>query len=103
MSGAAADLSLLEGVPQAVAGKLSSFVDDLVAVILERDPTRFIKAHYIPVVGAEQSLVTFELDWEAICLALDLELLPALRAMGLELPRGYSFGHRLDSSVSGER
>ena len=85
-------VSLLEDVPdtspKTLTGKLSGLVDDVVAVIFERDPTRFIKAHHVPVDGTNESLVTFELDREVFILTFDLEFSAALRTSGLELPRG---------------
>lgn len=90
--------SSLEGVPDtllnALTPELSSLVDDVIAIIFERDPTRFLKAHYVPVNGTNESLVAFEFDGEAFRFMFDLEFRAALRARGFELPR------RSDASVS---
>jgi len=83
--------SLLQDFPntflETLAPNISSLVDNLVAVILERDPTRFIKAHYVPMVGTEQSLVAFEFDAAEFQIAFDAECLATLRAMAFESPR----------------
>jgi hypothetical protein len=85
--------SLPDGVLESIAGELPDIVDDLVVMLLERDPTRFLKVHYVPVVGTEQAFVRFELDREAFNVAFDLEFLAAMRARGFELPRQHSISH----------
>jgi hypothetical protein len=78
---------LLESLSEKVAGDLAGFIDDVVAVLFERDPARFLKAHYVAVNGTEKSFIAFEFDRERFQIAFDLELRAALRAFGLELPR----------------
>jgi hypothetical protein len=84
-------VSFLENIPntflKTLPPELSGLVDDVIAVLFERDPTRFLKTHYVPVDGTKESLVTFEFDREAFALAFDLEFRAAVRARGLELPR----------------
>jgi hypothetical protein len=79
---------LFEGLPETIAETIdSSFlsvVNDLVTVLFENNATRFLEASYIPVNGANHSLVTFEID----AIMLDAELRSALRARGFELPSG---------------
>jgi len=71
--------------PKTIEGEILSLIDDIVPVLFEREPTRFLKAHYIPVSGTEQSLVTFQFDGEAFNIAFDAEINSALRARGFEL------------------
>jgi len=82
--------SLLEDIPNtflnALTPQLSSLVDDVVAVVFEGDPTRFIKAHYVTMIGTEQSLVRFEFDAFAFRIAFDAEFFTALRTMRFEYP-----------------
>jgi hypothetical protein len=85
--------SSLEGVPEAISGEPSHLIDDVIAVLIERDPARFLNAHHVTMVGTEQSLITFELDWAAFGRAFDLEVLATMRARGLELPRRLNPGH----------
>jgi hypothetical protein len=80
--------SALQPFPDRIDGELSRLVDDVVAVIFERDPARFLKAHYIAVDGAEQARVRFEFDWVLFDTAFSAEFGAALRARGFELPRG---------------
>lgn len=79
--------SLLESVPEKIAGDVPSLVDYVVAVLFKNSPSRFLKAHYVPVSGTEQALVTFEFDAAAFSIAFDFEYRAALRAMGTELPK----------------
>src|ERR1700730_4312674 len=85
--------SLLEHIPQTIPRELLSLVDDIVAVVLERNPTGFLKAHDVQVDGTEQSLVIFEFDALAFGIAFDAEFRTAMRARGFELPRGNDIGH----------
>ena len=87
--------SLLEALPEKIAGDLPSLVDNVITVIFKSDPARFLKAHYIPVDGTEQSLVTFEFDAGMFEIAFDAEFRAALRTMGFELPQGHEIiaGH----------
>jgi hypothetical protein len=80
--------SLLQDFPntflETIAPELSSLVDNVIAVLFERNPTRFLKAHYVSVVGTEQSLVRFEFDALAFQVAFDAEFFAALRTMRFE-------------------
>jgi hypothetical protein len=79
---------LLETIPETITCKVPSLVDDVIAVLFKSDPARFLKAHHVPVDGAEQSLITFEFDTRAFEIAFDAEYRTALRTLGLELPGG---------------
>jgi hypothetical protein len=68
----------------------SRLIEDTIAVLFENDPARFLKTHYVPVHGTNQSLITFEFD----AVMFDAEFRSALRARGFELPER-------DISVSG--
>lgn len=89
--------SLFEGFPEVISCELSGLIDDVVAVCFERNPTRFLNAHHVPMVGTKQSLITFEFDREAFAVAFDFEFLAALRTRGFELPRGHNISHDLRS------
>jgi hypothetical protein len=54
--------SLLEALPEKITRDLPSLVDNVIAVLFKSNPARFLKVHYIPMNGTEQSLVTFEFD-----------------------------------------
>jgi hypothetical protein len=77
---------LFEGFPETVSRELASLIDDVVAILFEREPTRFLNAHYVPVDGAEQSLVRWQFDRAAFQVAFDSEFFATLRARGFELP-----------------
>jgi len=81
--------SFLEEVSDTVTSELSSLIDDIVAILFEDDPTRFLKAHYVPVDGTNESLVTFEFD----AIMFDAEFRAALRARGFELPQRGHIAH----------
>jgi hypothetical protein len=85
--------SFLEYIPETIPPQLASLVDDVVAIIFERNPTRFLKAHYVPVDGAEQSVIRFEFDTLAFGIVFDAEYRVALRTMGAELPGRNALGH----------
>ena len=88
--------SLLEDVPNIsseIISQLSRLVNDTIAVLFERDPTRFLRTHYRSVDGTNEFFVTFEFDWEAFNFALDFEFRAALRARGFELPGMDDVGH----------
>jgi len=76
---------LSEGLPETIAETIDSnflsVVNDLVTVLFENYATRFLKASYIPVNGANHSL-------EINAIILDAELRSALRARGFELQSG---------------
>jgi hypothetical protein len=70
-----------------MADSLRRFIDDVITVVFERNPTRFLKTHLIPVDGTEQAVVGFGFDDTAFKIAFDAELTAALRTRGLEHPR----------------
>jgi hypothetical protein len=78
--------SLFETIPETITHELPSLIDNIIAVLFKDSSTRFLKAHHVPVDGAEQSLVAFEFDGPAFDLAFNAEFRAALRARGLELP-----------------
>ena len=71
--------------------KFPGLIDDLISRVIERDPTRFLNAHGVPVDGAEQSFIGFKFDWPKFKLAFDDELFTASRTLSVELPRGKRF------------
>jgi hypothetical protein len=77
----------LEGVPEAIARDFPRLLDDIVALLFERNPARFLKAHNVAVNGAKQTFITFEFDDAGFGLAFEAELRAALRTVGFELPR----------------
>jgi hypothetical protein len=79
--------SLFEGLPETISRELSGLIDNIVAICFERNPTRFLKTHLVPVDGTEQSLVRLEFDTLAFGVAFDAEFRATLRTMGLEYPR----------------
>lgn len=81
-------VSLLEATSEAIDSEFSSLIDDLILVVIERDPARFLNAQGVPMSGAEQSFVRFDFDWPRFALALEDQLASALRAGRLKLPRG---------------
>jgi hypothetical protein len=92
--------SLFEDFPETISPDLARLVDNVIAVCFEREPTRFLKAHLVPMDGAEQSLVCWEFDALAFGVAFDAEFGTALRAMGLEYPGRINGGvHGAPSSV----
>jgi hypothetical protein len=72
-------------------------LDDIVAILFERNPARFFKAQNVPVNGAEQTFIAFEFDDSGFRLAFEAELRATLRAVGFELPwrEGVVAGHVL--------
>jgi len=84
---------LADGIPDAIASKLFDIVDDVVGVILERDLTRFFKTDHVTMGGAEQSFFSCEFDRITFSLAFKAEFGATLRAMSLELPRGWDTDH----------
>ncbi len=80
-------ISFLETLGETFSRHLTSRLDDIVADVIERDPTRFLDAHHVPVGGTEQSFVAFDFDWTRFALALEDEICTACRAMGFEAPR----------------
>jgi hypothetical protein len=85
--------SFLEQLPETIAPDFASLVDDVVAIIFERNPTRFLKAHYVPMDGTEQSFIAFEFDTLAFGIVFDTEYRVALGTMGAKLPRRNDIGH----------
>jgi hypothetical protein len=73
-----------ETIAETIDSNLLSGIDDLVAVLFENNPTRFLKASDIPVNGTNHSLFAFEID----AVMLDIEVGAALRASGFELSDG---------------
>jgi hypothetical protein len=87
-------LLLLEGLPDDIARNLSGLVDDIIAIVLERELASFLKAHHVPVDGTEESVVAFEFDGPSFGVAFDAEFGSAMRTMGFEHPwRGDRVGH----------
>jgi len=72
-----------------VAADLNSLIYKVVLIIFEGDPARFIKTHYIPVDGTEQSLIAFSFDSDAFGILFETEFSAALRARAssFEIPR----------------
>jgi hypothetical protein len=72
----------------AIDSEFSGLIDDIIMSTIEGNPTRFFDAHNVPVDGAEQSFIAFDFNWPGFALALEANLLSALRAVRLEAPRG---------------
>jgi hypothetical protein len=78
---------LLEDIYGNIVCDFPRLLDDIVAILFERNPARFLKAHSVPVNGAEQTFIAFEFDDPGFRLAFEAELRATLRAVGFELPR----------------
>jgi hypothetical protein len=86
---------LLGEIFETIVCEFPRLLDDIVAILFERNPARFFKAHNVPVNGAEQTFIAFEFDDSGFRLAFEAELRATLRAVGFELPwrEGVVAGH----------
>jgi hypothetical protein len=91
-------MSLLESLPKEVEGGLPRLVDDLVSIVFDDNPARFLKAHNVPMEGAEQSVVFFEFDQEMFGLVFKTKYLAAMRTMNIEPQSVVAHGHLLSFS-----
>jgi hypothetical protein len=80
--------SLHESALEAIESEFSGCINDIITSTIESDPARFLDAHNVSVDRAEQSFIAFDFNWERFKLALESNLLAALRTGRLELPRG---------------
>jgi hypothetical protein len=70
---------------QRVPDDVLRLIDEIVPILFENDPARFIETTYIPMDGAEHSIVSFRLSPGK----LYAEFCAAVRAKGLEIPDGF--------------
>jgi hypothetical protein len=76
---------LLEDFPETIANTVDrhflSLIDDLVLILFENSPTRFLNASYVSMDGTNHSLVTFEFD----AIMFDAKFCATSRTSGLKL------------------
>jgi hypothetical protein len=83
------DDSLCEFSSEIINREFSGLINDLIAMTIESSPTCFLDAHNVPVDGTKQSFVAFDFNWGSFEIALEANLLSALRAGRFEAPRGH--------------